>query len=161
MHSSLLGSHLEAEILPLLDRDCCCLHCFVLHHHSCSCACSSSCGLDFVTLWHQNMAPVHEPTCDACYPGTSMSRRRRPASPFSSELADSFLPEEWPAAWRCRHVQVMEDMQGLLQQEHCQLYLITYLMWAHVFTPVQGAFLSVKMFPVHPSVRTRSSRGWK
>lgn len=55
----------------------------------------------------------------------------------------------------------MDDMQGLLQQEHCQLYSITYLMWAHIFTPVQGAFLSVKMFPVHPSVRTRSSRGWK
>ena len=54
---------------------------------------------------------------------------------------------------RGSHVQVMEDIQELLRREHCQLFLVIRLLWENIITPIQGAFVSVKLFPVHPSVR--------
>ena len=59
---------------------------------------------------------------------------------------------------RGSHVQVMEDMQDLLRREHCQLFLVMRLLWQHIMTPMQGAFVSVKLFPIHPSVRHATSR---
>lgn len=52
-----------------------------------------------------------------------------------------------------RHVQVMADIQELLQREHCQLFLAMRIVWQHILTPLQGAFMAVKLYPTHPSVK--------
>mmetsp|Transcript_7583 Transcript_7583/g.22410 ORF Transcript_7583/g.22410 Transcript_7583/m.22410 type:complete len:110 (-) Transcript_7583:759-1088(-) len=45
----------------------------------------------------------------------------------------------------------MADIQELLQREHCQLFLVMRIIWQHILTPLQGAFMSVKLYPTHPS----------
>lgn len=51
----------------------------------------------------------------------------------------------------------MEEMQALLQKQHCQSLAAMRLRWYHIISPLQGAFSHVKAFPIRLAVSSAIS----
>lgn len=65
-----------------------------------------------------------------------------------SEPLPANTAEHTACGVQCSHAGAKEEMQSLLQKEHCQSLTAWRLRWCHIMSPLQAALGHVKAFPV-------------